>query len=93
MCKICSWTPGAGGGKKGGCWFKVRQASQDLLFILLFAILLTGEWQCVFQHDCKHCAGTSGLRVMMHHPLAVFALHMVLLSIRQHTVSPCHMLV
>ncbi len=39
----CRWTPGAGGGKKGGCWFKVRQASQDLLFILVFAIVLTGN--------------------------------------------------
>ena len=38
----CRWTPGAGGGRRGGCWFKVRQASQDLLFILIFAIILTG---------------------------------------------------
>lgn len=40
-CSNLGWTPGAGGGKKGGCWFKIRQASQDLLFILVFAIVLT----------------------------------------------------
>lgn len=40
-CGNLGWTPGAGGGKKGGLWFKIRQASQDLLPILVFAIILT----------------------------------------------------
>lgn len=46
----CSWTPGAGGAKKSGFRIKLRQASQDLLFIFLFALLLTGQLLCCFQH-------------------------------------------
>jgi len=51
----CRWTPGAGGGKKGGCWFKVRQASQDLLFILVFAIVLTGNKLSPCSHAFDQC--------------------------------------
>ncbi|KAL3145110.1 hypothetical protein ABBQ38_001719 [Trebouxia sp. C0009 RCD-2024] len=40
-CSNLGWTPGAGGAKKSGFRIKLRQASQDLLFIFLFALLLT----------------------------------------------------
>ena len=61
VCVACRWTPGAGGGKKGGCWFKIRQASQDLLFILVFAIVLTGN----ILPACSHCPLVMYLQVLL----------------------------
>jgi len=61
----CRWTPGAGGGKKGGCWFKVRQASQDLLFILVFAIVLTGNTLPPCSHAFSQCPFVMYLQVWL----------------------------
>lgn len=61
----CRWTPGAGGGKKGGCWFKIRQASQDLLFILVFAIVLTGNILLACSHAFSHCPLVMYLQVLL----------------------------